>query len=82
MHVPAPQPTDLSARRRSVGASRETMAAGVGLSIDEVRAIENGSAAPPLRARYSAWLDRLENWPAERRQAQLLAAGAGRPFEP
>jgi hypothetical protein len=74
--------TDLSERRRRVGASRETMAAGIGLTVDEVRAIENGRAPSVLRAEYATWLERVERWPTEQRQKQLLAAGTGLRFEP
>jgi hypothetical protein len=81
MHIPPPQQdTDLSERRRRVGASRETMAAGIGLTVDQVRAVENGSAPSVLRAEYATWLDRVESWPAEQRREQLLAAGTGQRF--
>ena len=82
MNIPAPQSNDLSERRRRVGASRETMAAGIGLSVDDVRAIENGNASEILRTQYAGWLDRVEAWPAARRQQQLHAAGSGRRFDP
>jgi hypothetical protein len=57
------------------------MAAGLGLTLDEVRAIENGSAPSVLRAEYATWLERVERWPDERRQKQLLAAGSGLRFD-
>jgi DNA-binding XRE family transcriptional regulator len=81
MHVPPPQSTDISERRRRIGASRETMAAGIGLSVDDVRAVENGSAPDALRAQYVTWLGRVESWSAKQRQEQLFAAGTGRRFE-
>jgi hypothetical protein len=81
MHVPLPQTDDLSERRRRVGASRETMAAGVGLTVDDVRAIENGTAPSVLRAGYTTWLERVERWPDDRRQKQFFAAGNGLRFD-
>ena len=81
MGIYPPQTTDLSERRRRVGASRETMAAGLGLTVDEVRAIENGSAPTVLRAEYAMWLERVERWSNERRQKQLLVAGSGLRFD-
>jgi hypothetical protein len=82
MHVPPPRLTDISERRRRVGASRETMAAGIGLTVDDVRAVENGSASDALRTQYVTWLSRVENWSAKQRQEQLFAAGTGRRFDP
>jgi hypothetical protein len=57
------------------------MAAGIGLTVDEVRAIENGSASAALCAQYATWLGRMESWPADRRKHQLIAAGSGLPFD-
>jgi hypothetical protein len=82
MHFPPPQLTDISERRRRVGASRETMAAGIGLTIEDVRQVENGTASEALRTQYVTWLSRVENWSAKQRQEQLFAAGTGRRFDP
>lgn len=76
------QPADLSGRRRRLGASRETMAAGLGLHVDDIKTIEDGKASQDERAAYDAWLGRLEGWPTDVRTRQLLAAGKGRRFEP
>jgi hypothetical protein len=75
------QPTDLSNRRRRLGASRETMAAGLGLGVDIVKAIEDGTAPDHEHDRYSTWLGRIEAWPADVRARQFLAAGKGGRFE-
>lgn len=71
----------LSDRRRQLGASRETMAAGLGLSVDTVKAIEDGAASDQENDRYSAWLGRIESWPADERARQFLAAGKGGRFD-
>lgn len=75
------QSTDLSDRRRRLGASRETMAAGLGLPVDTVKAIEDGAASAQERDRYSAWLGRIEDWPADERARQFHAAGKGGRFD-
>jgi len=73
--------TDLSNRRRRLGASRETMAAGLGLAVDLVKAIEDGAASHDEHDRYSTWLGRIEAWPADLRARQFLAAGKGGRFD-
>jgi transcriptional regulator with XRE-family HTH domain len=69
-----PTRTDLAARRRRAGASREAMAAGLGLRPDEIQEIEEGRASYDMVDHYAQWLDRIEAWPAEKRAQQLLAA--------
>jgi hypothetical protein len=81
MNTPA-QSAQLPGRRRRLGASRETMAAGLGLDVDVIRAIEDGAASEEQSSQYVHWLDRIESWPAEHRTQQLLSAGKGRPFDP
>ena len=71
----------LSDRRRRLGASRETMAAGLGLSVDTVKAIEDGAASDQEHDGYNAWLGRIEAWPADERARQFLAAGKGGRFD-
>lgn len=80
MNTPA-QSAQLSGRRRRLGASRETMAAGLGLDVDVIRAIEDGAASEDQCSHYAQWLDRVEAWPAEHRTRQLLSAGKGRRFD-
>jgi len=75
------QAADLSVRRRRLGASRETMAAGLGLPADTVKAIEDGAAADEEQDRYDNWLRRIEAWPADERARQFLAAGKGGRFD-
>ncbi|MBY0317700.1 MAG: hypothetical protein K2X72_03145 [Reyranella sp.] len=71
----------LSDRRRRLGASRETMAAGLGLPVDTVKAIEDGTAADQQHDHYDAWLGRIEAWPADMRARQFLVAGKGGRFD-
>lgn len=76
-----PDLMELSNRRRRLGASRETMAAGLGLAVDIVKAIEDGNASDDEHDRYKTWLGRIEAWPAEVRAQQFLAAGKGGRFD-
>lgn len=72
---------NLPDRRRRLGASRETMAAGLGLPVDTVKAIEDGAASEQECERYDIWLGRIEGWPADVRARQFLAAGKGGRFD-
>jgi ribosome-binding protein aMBF1 (putative translation factor) len=81
MDVSKPDPTDLPDRRRRAGASVEAMAAGIGLTADEIREIEAGKAPPDKQNYYVTWLARIEGWSADKRAEQLLAAiDSGRRF--
>jgi hypothetical protein len=64
---------DFSNRRRRIGASREVMAIGLGMTAAEIREIEEGRASEAMLNHYARWLDRLEAWPAEKRAQILLA---------
>lgn len=78
----AAQSAQFPSRRRRLGASRETMAAGLGLDVDVIRAIEDGASSEEQCGHYAKWLDRIEAWPAEHRTRHLLSAGKGRRFDP
>ena len=65
---------DLAGRRRRAGASREAMAAGLGLRSDEIQNIEEGRASEEMVNLYAQWLNRIEAWSLEKRAQQLLAA--------
>jgi DNA-binding XRE family transcriptional regulator len=80
MNIPK-HSADLSNRRRRLGASRETMAAGLGLAIDTVKAIEDGVASDQEHDRYNTWLGRIEGWQADVRAQQFQAAGKGGRFD-
>jgi hypothetical protein len=65
--------SDFADRRRRIGASREVMAIGLGLTAAEIQEIEEGRASEAMLTHYAQWLDRLEAWPAEKRAQILLA---------
>ena len=64
---------DFADRRRRIGASREVMAIGLGLTAAEIQEIEEGRASEEMQNQYAQCLDRLEAWPAEKRAQILLA---------
>ena len=66
-------PPGLAERRRRIGASREVMAIGLGLTAVDIQQIEEGRASKAMLNHYAQWLDRLEAWPAEKRAQILLA---------
>ena len=68
-----PDRPDFADRRRRIGASREVMAIGLGLTAPEIQEIEEGRATEAMLDQYAQWLDRLEAWPAEKRAQILLA---------
>ena len=69
---------DFADRRRRIGASREVMAIGLGLTATEIQEIEEGRANEATLNQYAQWLDRLEAWPAEKRAQILLAVIDGK----
>lgn len=64
----------------ALGASEELMAAGMGLRVAELRAIERGEAMDAQLDLYAVLLDRIESWSAEDREVQFLIARMGRRF--
>ena len=72
---------DFSNRRRQLGASRETMAAGLGVQLDTVKAIEDGVACDREQHWYDIWLGRIEGWPMNIRARQFHVAGQGHRFD-
>jgi transcriptional regulator with XRE-family HTH domain len=65
--------TDLRARREDLGVTLQEMAMGLGLSVADVLSIEDGTAPDLQLNRYSAWLTRLEWWPAGKKEREVLA---------
>lgn len=75
-------PTDFRGRREDLGATRKQMAAGLGIDLDTILAVENASShGDGHRALYAAWLTRLEALAPARRALQLEQAAAGGRFD-
>jgi hypothetical protein len=72
---------DFADRRRRIGASREVMAIGLGLTAAEIQEIEESRAPEAMLNHYSQWLDRLEAWPAESAQMLLAVIDGAKRFE-
>jgi DNA-binding XRE family transcriptional regulator len=60
----------LRRRRAALGLTRGQMAAGIGLRLKDVHAIESGTAQNSLTDRYVVWLAIAESWPATVRDQQ------------
>ncbi len=75
------QSAELSNRRRRLGASRETMAAGLGVQLDTIKAIEDGVTTSQEQDWYDIWLRRIEDWSADVRARQFGVAGQGGRFD-
>ena len=52
--MPADRP-DFADRRRRIGASREVMAIGLGLTAAEIQEIEEGRASEAMLNQYAQW---------------------------
>ena len=75
-----PPSYDLRSRRIALGASEELIAAGMGLSVAEIRTIERGEATDEQLDSYAVLLTKIEGWSAEEREVQFLFARMGRQF--
>ena len=73
-------PIDLRGRRMDLGATEDQMAAGLGIRLGAVLAIESGRDRDGHRGLYAAWLTRLEVLSEAQRMAQLARATAGNRF--
>ena len=71
---------NLRGRREALGATREQMAAGLGIEPDELLAMEEGTASDERLGFYAAWLSRLEAAAQGRRNQQLKRAFDGMRF--
>lgn len=60
----------LRLRRIALGFTREQMAAGIGLRLKDVHAIELGTAQGSITDIYVVWLAVAESWPATVREQQ------------
>jgi len=58
------------------------MAAGMGLSVVELRTIERGDVTDEKLDSYATLLTKIESWSAEEREVQYLFARMGRRFRP
>ncbi len=72
----------LETRRKLLGFTAETMAAGLAWSHRDVRDVERGIASDPYLQMYVDWLERLERMPAESPPATLRRAAGGSRFTP
>ena len=71
---------DLRGRRQDLGIGIRDMAAGLGIGLGRLLAMEDGSASEEEKTFYRIWLSSIEGWSAGERYNQLKSARAGRRF--
>ena len=68
---------DLRGRRQDLGIGVRDMAAGLGIELGRLLAMEDGTATEEDQAFYRTWLSSIEGWSAGERHHQLKSASAG-----
>jgi hypothetical protein len=73
---------DLRGRRHDLGIGVRDMAAGLGVGLGRLLAMEDGTSTDEDKTFYRTWLSRIEGWSDGERHLQLRAASTGRRFRP
>jgi hypothetical protein len=73
---------DLRGRRQDLGIGVRDMAAGLGIELAHLLAMEDGTSTEEDQTFYRTWLSRIEGWPPGEKHLQLRAARTGRRFRP
>lgn len=68
------RPTDLRGRREDLGLTLYQLAAGVGLRANDLAEIERLETSDHRLEHHARWLDRIESWKGDERQAQFVRA--------
>jgi hypothetical protein len=71
---------DLRGRRQDLGIGVRDMAAGLGVGLGRLLAMEEGTATEEDQTFCRIWLSRIEGWSDGERHRQLRAASAGLRF--
>ena len=71
---------DLRGRRYDLGIGVRDMAAGLGIGMGRLLAMEDGTATEEDKTFYRTWLSRIEGWSAGERHLQIKHASAGHRF--
>jgi hypothetical protein len=71
---------DLRGRRHDLGIGVRDMAAGLGVGLGRLLAMEDGTSTDEDKTFYRTWLSRIEGWSDGERHLQLRAASTGRRF--
>jgi hypothetical protein len=71
---------DLRGRRQDLGIGVRDMAAGLGIELGRLLAMEDGRATEEEKTFYQTWLSSIEGWSAGERYNQLRSASAGLRF--
>jgi hypothetical protein len=73
--------SDLCGRRKALGATDGEMATGLGITLDELDALERGATLGHRLSFYSAWLSRLEAAAPTQRKWLFRRAADGERFD-
>jgi hypothetical protein len=71
---------DLRGRRQDLGIGVRDMAAGLGIELGRLLAMEDGTATVEDQTFYRTWLSSIEDWSAGERHHQQKSASAGLRF--
>jgi hypothetical protein len=71
---------DLRGRRQDLGIGVRDMAAGLGVGLGRLLAMEEGTATEEDQTFCRIWLSRIEGWSAGERHRQLKGSSAGLRF--
>jgi hypothetical protein len=71
---------DLRGRRHDLGIGVRDMAAGLGVGLGRLLAMEDGTATEEDKTFYRTWLSRIEGWSAAERHTQLQRVSDGGRF--
>jgi hypothetical protein len=68
---------DLRGRRFDLGIGVRDMAAGLGIRLGRLLAMEDGTAMEEEKTFYRIWLSRIEGWSASQRHIEMQRARDG-----
>jgi hypothetical protein len=71
---------DLRGRRHDLGIGVRDMAAGLGIELGRLLAMEDGTATEEDQTFYRTWLSRIEGWSAGERHIEMRRASGGGRF--
>jgi hypothetical protein len=71
---------DLRGRRHDLGIGIRDMAAGLGIGLDRLLSMEDGTASEEDRAYYRTWLSRIEGWSSGARHFEIERVKSGGRF--
>jgi hypothetical protein len=71
---------DLRGRRHDLGIGVRDMAAGLGIGLDRLLSIEDGTAPDDDKIFYRTWLSRIEGWSSSQKYIEMQRVSGGGRF--